>query len=83
MVDGILSNGTWGYLQQGGIPSTSKEEGDVEKSLDTDGLNATNAGDGQWHEERSFHHHHQIIRHGPLDSSLLMEQGGAHAHHWP
>ena len=67
----------------GGIPTISKEEGDVEKLVDTDGPDATNAGDGQWHKERSFHYHCQIIWCGLLDSPLLMEQGGVHMCHWP
>ena len=51
--------------------------------MDTNGLNATNAGDGRWHEKGSFHHCHQMLWHGSLDGSLLMEQGSMHACIWP
>ena len=61
-------------------PSTSKKEGDVEKSADSDGYHAPNASDRQRHEEGSFHHGRQMFRHGWLDGSVHMEQGGAHAH---
>ena len=58
----------------------SKEEGDVEKSVDSDGYHAPNASDGRRHEKGSFHHRRQMFWHGSLDGSLLMEQGGVHAH---
>ena len=61
----------------------SKGEGDVEKSVDSDGYHDPNASDGQWHEKWSFHHGRRMFRHGSLDSTLLMEQGGAHARTWP
>ena len=61
----------------------SKEEGDVEKSADSDGYHAPNASDRRRHEKGSFHHGRRMFQRGSLDGSLLMEQGGAHACTWP
>ena len=61
----------------------SEEEGDVEKSADSNGFHAPNTSDGERHEKGSFHHCRQMFQHGSLDGSLLMEQGGAHMCIWP
>ena len=61
----------------------SKEEGDVEKSADSDGYHAPNASDGQRHEKWSFHHGRRMFWRGSLDGTPLMEQGGAHTRTWP
>ena len=61
----------------------SKEEGDVEKSADSDGYHAPNASDGQWDEKWIFHHGRRMFWHGSLNGTPLMEQGGVHACTWP
>ena len=61
----------------------SEEEGDVEKSADPNGFYAPNASDGEQHEKGSFHYCHQMFRHGSLNGTLLMEQGGVHPCTWP
>ena len=47
------------------------------------GFDAPNAADRERHEKGSFHHCCRMFWHGSLNSSLLMEQGGAHVHIWP
>ena len=42
----------------------SEEEGDVEKSADSDGYHAPNTSDGQRHEKGSFHHSCLMFRCG-------------------
>ena len=54
-----------------------------EMSKNPNGFHAPNTADREWHEKGSFHHCRQMFRHGSLDGSLLMEQGGTHARTWP
>ena len=54
-----------------------------EMSKNPNDFHAPNTADREWHEKGSFHHCRQMFRHGSLDGSLLMEQGGTHARTWP
>ena len=47
--------------------------------MNPNGFHAPNATDGERHEKGSFHHCRQMFRHGLLNGSRFMEQGGAHA----